>query len=155
MGINPTVFGPYVWAAIHLICLGAPTHLNEHQKMSYKNFFTLLPNVLPCRSCGDHLHENLQNLPIDNHLNTSDELFTWSVKLHNLVNKQLKKQSISESDAKKFWSSGPQCLIQTTGQSSYMSSNVTSNLYYIIILLIGIIIGGILNKLCFKQISKK
>jgi 5-methylcytosine-specific restriction endonuclease McrA len=55
MGIHPDIFGPYVWASIHLICLGAPSVLDSSQKAQYKTFFNLLPSILPCRNCGKHL----------------------------------------------------------------------------------------------------
>jgi hypothetical protein len=148
MGIQPVVFGPYIWAAIHLICLGAPKELDSNLKQRYKAFFELLPTVLPCRNCGKHLEENLVKLPIDNYLNTSADLFTWSVKLHNLVNSQLNKKQISEDEARKFWSSAPKCtLVTTIGKSSYIW-DVKVLLYYLIAIVIGIIIGYFLKEMC-------
>jgi len=155
MGIHPIIFGPYVWGAIHLICLGAPAHLNEEQKTQYKKFFTLLPNILPCRNCGDHLKENLHHIPIDDFLDSNKALFIWSVKLHNIVNMQLHKPQMCEIDAEKFWSSAPQCsLTAHSGRSSY-TYNFKDSLYYVLAIFIGIIIGIISNKLYRKQNLKK
>jgi hypothetical protein len=153
MGIHPTIFGPYVWAAIHLICLGAPKHLDEHQKTAYKKFFMLLPSVIPCRNCGNHLQENLQHVPIDDFLNSNTDLFTWSVKLHNIVNLQLHKPQLSEIEAETFWSSGPHC--DSLASSNGSSFETRTTLYYFLILCFGIIIGIISNKLYKKQSLKK
>ena len=148
MGIHPTVFGPYTWATIHLICLGAPKELDADHQQKYKTFFNLLPTVLPCKNCGKHLAENLQKLPIDDSLTTSSALFSWSVKLHNLVNSQLYKSQISEEDARKFWSSAPKCTLSTTiGKSSY-TWDILVVFYYLIAICIGIIIGYFLKELC-------
>lgn len=157
MGIQPTVFGPYIWAAIHLICLGAPKVLDTNLQQKYKAFFELLPTVLPCRNCGKHLAENLQKLPIDNSLSNSNDLFIWSVKLHNLVNSQLNKPIISEENARKFWSSAPKCsTITTIGKSSY-TWDIQVIIYYFIAVCIGIIIGYLLKELCsvsFRNLKK-
>jgi len=153
MGINPTVFGPYIWAAIHLICLGAPKTLDNDLKQKYQEFFTLLPYVLPCRKCGNHLQENLHQVPINNSLNSSEELFIWSVHLHNLVNTQLGKSTITTEDARKFWSSAPKCSISTSlGKSSFSSD--WSFLYYIVIGLLGILIGYMLNSFAPNIVTK-
>jgi hypothetical protein len=154
MGINPIVFGPYVWAAIHLICLGAPKTLDDDLKQKYKDFFMLLPAVLPCRKCGNHLAENLQQLPVYNSLNSADDLFAWSVNLHNLVNTQLGKPTLTEMDARKFWSSAPKCTITATaGQTSFKSDWTIT--YYILVIIIGIFIGYFANYLISKLRLKK
>jgi len=151
MGINPIIFGPYIWASIHLICLGAPKTLTSEQKQQYKSFFNLLANVLPCSSCGKHLAENLRQLPVDNSLNSSADLFQWSVKLHNLVNSQLHKPQLNDMDALKFWSSAPQCSISATKGSSFSYGN----LYLVIVAMVGIIIGIILNSVYLYKFVKK
>lgn len=103
MGLVPDHWGPYVWGAIHLICLGAPEKLDMSQQQAYKFFFEHLPFVLPCASCAKHLAENLQKVPINDYLSSRDLLFEWSVKLHNVVNVMLKKKEVSLEEAKTYW----------------------------------------------------
>jgi hypothetical protein len=141
MGIQPDVFGPYLWAAIHFICLGAPTHLSTSQKDAYRTFFHSLPDILPCRSCGKHLYDTLQKLSIEPSLTHKDALFAWSVKLHNIVNEQLGKQQMTEEDAIRFWSSAPSCILKPTPGASSYSWNMFVVIYYIMFLLIGFILG--------------
>lgn len=145
MGLSPDHWGPYVWAAIHLICLGAPDTLDASQQQAYRSFFNQLPYVIPCSTCANHLRENLSKVPIDNALTGNKELFAWSVKLHNLVNMQLKKPEVSLEDATTHWSStcinnGPQACV---GQNKeIIRVNNVSLSQKLIILFVGILIGS-------------
>jgi len=103
MGIAPDHWGPYVWAAIHLICMGAPDVLSSADQLNYKTFFNNLANVIPCDICRTHLKENLEKFPIDPHLATKNELVKWSIDLHNLVNSQLGKPVVAFEVASKKW----------------------------------------------------
>ena len=103
MGISPDSWGPYVWAAIHLVCIGAPDVLGPAEQMHYKQFFMTLPDVIPCSTCSEHLRENLEKLPVDQSLALSKDMFKWSVDLHNLVNSQLNKPQVAMADAEAKW----------------------------------------------------
>lgn len=117
MGLTPEYWGPYVWASIHLVCLGAPETLDAAQQQAYRSFFQQLPYVIPCASCARHLQENLAKVPLEDALAGRDDLFAWSVRLHNLVNTQLKKQTLEVAAARKHWeticvSQGPSACIR-------------------------------------------
>lgn len=169
MGIDPRQFGPYLWATIHLVCLGAPDHFTDEQKNSYANFINSLPAVIPCSTCSQHLHQNLADQPVEAVLAAgggSPELFKWSVDLHNRVNTQLSKTRVSYEDAYTFWrnvrapfsagdSSGD--AIGATGAGAanagdsaskiIVKNNLNVYLFFIIGLLIGIALTyGILRK---------
>lgn len=88
-----------------MICLGAPGKLDAAQQQAYRTFFMQLPYVIPCATCAQHLQQNLTHLPVDDALSGSSALFEWSVKLHNLVNKQLGKPDMAVEDAKNKWGS--------------------------------------------------
>ena len=103
MGLVPDHWGPYVWASIHLICIGAPEVLDASQQLHYKVFFNTLPYVIPCEKCSTHLKENLQKLPVDDRLTGRADLFKWSVDLHNVVNEMLGKPVMSYKDAEAKW----------------------------------------------------
>jgi hypothetical protein len=103
MGVEPRIFGPSFWGAIHYAALGAPDILDTNHQNIYLNFYTLLPQILPCSSCGQHFAELLETIPITPFLKTSTSLFEWTVIVHNAVNKRLHKPEISVSDAKEIW----------------------------------------------------
>ena len=103
MGIEPNRLGPHVWAAIHLCCIGAPDVLDSMQQVQYRSFFMSLPYVIPCTNCSDHFKKVLQTLPVDNKLTGKDDLFRWSVDVHNNVNARLNKPIIAYEDAYNYW----------------------------------------------------
>jgi hypothetical protein len=51
--------------------------------------------IIPCLSCRDHFEQVL----IDNPVPEADDLFKWSVDVHNIVNKRLGKPEFSYEDA--------------------------------------------------------
>ena len=158
MGIHPHIFGPYIWASIHLICLGAPKELDTDLQSKYNAFFNLLPSVLPCKNCARHLSENLHKVPFEQSINSSATLFEWSVKLHNIVNSQLNKQQVNLEDARTFWSSAPQCtILKSKDKTSYTSDNSISRknlLNYLIAIIFGIIIGFVFKSICSIPVRK-
>lgn len=85
-------WGPSVWVLIH-ICAIAFKPENKH---SYKQFMYALRGVLPCPECREHLTQNLKTLELKpEYLSNNKKLFLWSFLLHDLVNRQLNKQSPS------------------------------------------------------------
>lgn len=106
MGLEPVTWGPHVWAAIHIICLGAPEVFQGNDHLSYFKFFDSLPYVLPCEKCREHLKQHMEKNPIDAALSGGrSTLFSWSVKLHNAVNRSLNKPEMSVEDARRHWNS--------------------------------------------------
>jgi hypothetical protein len=99
MKICPTTFGPYFWSVIHMTALSANEGISPEKKEAYVRFFEAMPDVLPCSMCGKHLKDNLQLLPVD-----TDDMFRWSVDLHNLVNSQLSKPEVPYEKAYRYWS---------------------------------------------------
>jgi hypothetical protein len=103
MGIDPQLFGPYMWGTMHYVALGAPAKFDEKDKATYKAFFSQIPGIIPCSSCGQHLTTTMNSVSIDDALSGNEELFAWTVELHNAVNKRLGKSTMSVSDARDIW----------------------------------------------------
>jgi hypothetical protein len=82
-----------------MTALSAPDDLDPEKAQAYVKFFESLPDILPCAMCGRHLKENLETMPVD----TSD-LFRWTVDIHNLVNDQINKPTVSYEQALGYWS---------------------------------------------------
>lgn len=100
--MNPNVWGKYQWTSIHFSALGYPNHPSVETKNSFKRYFNeILPEILPCEGCRQHLRETLKyELPItDKDLENKHNLFKWTVDLHNIVNKRLKKPTLSLHNA--------------------------------------------------------
>jgi hypothetical protein len=99
--MDPNVWGKHMWASIHFIATAYPDEPTEADKLTYHTFYTNLYKVLPCHTCRDHLKATLENeIPLHaNFLKNKEELFKWTVNLHNVVNKRLKKKVITLEEA--------------------------------------------------------
>lgn len=104
--MNPNVWGKYQWTAIHFSALGYPWNPSPTIKKNFRTFFMeILPSILPCESCRNHLSQTLSQHPItDKDLENSETLFQWTVNLHNTVNKRLGKPTLSLTEAKAIYS---------------------------------------------------
>jgi len=96
MGIDPRIFGPSFWGALHLACYGAenPDKVRE--------FIALYPYVLPCIGCRTHFAKVLEEFPVPE-TSVPMELFEWSVFVHNIVNERLGKPTITNDEALMEW----------------------------------------------------
>lgn len=106
-GIEPSVWGPHVWGAIHLICLGAPEMMGEAEAAHYRAFFQHLGGVLPCAKCREHYAEHMRThgAGLDTALfQGGDALFRWSVDLHNAVSASVGKAAMPYEAARARWS---------------------------------------------------
>ena len=99
--ISPTVWGPSGWAFIHYVALGYPNNPSMKDNNDYKNYYYNLAHVIPCEKCKEHYKETI----IDNPPKTQnkDELFKWTVDIHNIVNKRLNKPTLTYTDALHIW----------------------------------------------------
>lgn len=136
-GITPNSWGPYMWGAIHLICLGAPEQIDSASQSAYASFFNQLPFVLPCATCGKHLQENLAKDPVEPNAGGKESLFAWSVRLHNTVNAQLGKSQMSLQDARKRWENV--CLGENKDCASRPSDYASFS--HLILFIAGVFIG--------------
>ena len=87
----PSVWGGAAWKFLHTIALSYPVKPTQQDKSDYKNFFLSLDKILPCETCAIHFVENIKTHDINKYLNGPHDLFSWTVKIRNEVQKILKK----------------------------------------------------------------
>ena len=102
MRFPPAVWGPIFWMTIHIVALGYSDNPSYSEKRAAKEFYEGLQFLIPCPKCKEHYRDNLKIHPITPSLDNRKDLFKWTVKMHNLVNKQLGKPEVSEEEALKF-----------------------------------------------------
>ena len=103
MQFPPSVWGPFFWHTIHIAALGYPAEPTYVHKKAAKEFFESLQVLIPCPICREHYAEHLKEMPISPHLDSRNDLFKWTVVLHNKVNKLLGKPEFSEQDSIAFY----------------------------------------------------
>jgi len=101
--IDPNMWGSSGWKFIHYTALGYPDNPTEEDKKNYKLFYYNLQNTLPCLKCSLNYKENIKELPIDNFLGSKEDLFKWTVNIHNMVNNELGKKKLNYEQALKIY----------------------------------------------------
>ena len=154
MPLGPDVWGPHGWKFLHFVAIGYPKNPTDEDKLNYKNFFTMIPNILPCSICSDHYSKNLIKYPLTNEILTDRiKLFNWTVDMHNEVNITNNKNKINYDLAFKLLLTNFTNDIKDEHQITHNAkkkntNNVIntiklskkSNYWYYLILLVGLII---------------
>jgi hypothetical protein len=68
-----------------------------------KEFFESLAIIIPCPKCREHYTKHLQIMPITPHLDRRQDLFKWTVLLHNEVNESIGKPRVTDAEAIFFY----------------------------------------------------
>jgi hypothetical protein len=103
MRFPPSVWGPFFWHTIHITALGYPRAPTYSDKKAAKEFYESLAFLLPCPICREHYATHLQKMPLSPHLDRREDLFKWTVQLHNEVNASLGKPRVTEAEALLFY----------------------------------------------------
>ena len=96
--MEPTIWGPFMWFILHIITFNYPENPSPFHKESYRDFFNALKNVIPCEQCRKHYTRHLQDCPITPHLDSKKQIIEWLIKIHNLVNVSLNKNTFTTEE---------------------------------------------------------
>ena len=133
MGLDPTLFGKYIWGAMHFTALGAPKTFDTSNASAYRIFYGQIPYVIPCASCGEHLKDVYAANPIEHALSSADDLFKWTVDVHNSVNKRLGKPQVSVEEARAYWMNLPSSessgILNKLDKSNKSKNELSINMY--------------------------
>lgn len=103
MHLPPSSWGPFFWHTFHITALGYPLKPTYGHKKAAKEFFESMVFLIPCPICREHYSEFLHQMPITPFLDRRDDLFKWTVTLHNKVNEKLGKPIVSELEAIEYY----------------------------------------------------
>ena len=93
-GMMTGVWGPSMWHVLHTMSFNYPVSPTSANKRHFKAFLLSLKNVLPCKHCRTNLKKNFEVLPpTPEHFESRDALSRYVYRLHELVNRMLKKHS--------------------------------------------------------------
>jgi hypothetical protein len=103
MKLPPSVWGPLFWHTIHIVAIGYPQNPSYGHKRAAKEFIESLAFLIPCAVCREHYQRNLEKFPITPHLDRREDLFRWTIQLHNEVNALLGKPRVLESEVVEYY----------------------------------------------------
>lgn len=103
MNIHPSVWGRDVWNFFYFVSLSYPKNPTENDKLKYKQFFEIAGSIVPCEKCRVNFAKHIQQLPIENYLNSSYQLFTWVNKMDNKVRRLNNRKEFSVNDSMKYY----------------------------------------------------
>jgi FAD-linked sulfhydryl oxidase len=84
--MNPEVWGPHLWFVLHTLSFNYPYEPTEDDKKKMINFIHALSEIIPCGKCQRHFKQNLEKLPIEQHLENKKQFVEWVIQMHNFVN---------------------------------------------------------------------
>jgi hypothetical protein len=82
-------WGPSGWRLLHMITFA---YEPESQESAMRQFFEILPFVLPCKYCRSNLVKHYKELPLEPALKSKETLTKWLYEIHGLVNNILRKK---------------------------------------------------------------
>ena len=93
-------WGPHLWHILHTIARNTPKKLSAKDVYYAKQLINTIAYIIPCFKCQKHYMTNIiKNKPI---LDTNENFFKWTVKIHNIVNKHIGKPILPINQAKKY-----------------------------------------------------
>lgn len=93
--MDPNIWGPRLWFSIHSMSFTYPFYPTDKDKEIYKNFYKLLEYTLPCGLCRENYKKHIEMFPIEPHLENRKKLAHWCIDMHNMVNIENKKPTLS------------------------------------------------------------
>ena len=93
--IDPKYWGKCGWIFLNSIALTYDDTLKE----KYKQFILTLPYILPCKKCGSHLKNSINEIEnIDKILKNKETFISWLLEVRNNICKDQNKEIITIND---------------------------------------------------------
>ena len=93
-GMLTAVWGPSMWHFLHTMSFNYPVNPTADNKRHYRDFLLSLQYILPCKYCRQNLTNNFKVFPLKmSDMANRDSFSRYVYRLHELVNKLLKKKS--------------------------------------------------------------
>lgn len=89
-----------MWRTIHVVALGYPPNPQPPVRQAYAAFYNSLKTVIPCVTCRQGYVSIVGEHPVEEALGNPEDLFSWTVLVHNKVNQKLGKEPMSEEYVK-------------------------------------------------------
>jgi hypothetical protein len=84
-------WGPCLWNFGHTVSFNYPLEPSLAKKQQHKEYFYNIKNIMPCSFCRVSFAKFIQELPIDDFLDSRNGITYWFYLIHNKVNYKLGK----------------------------------------------------------------
>ncbi|AYV78985.1 MAG: putative FAD-linked sulfhydryl oxidase [Faunusvirus sp.] len=91
-------WGPKLWIPLHCMTFNYNINPTDKDIMTYKTFFSVLGDILPCKYCRQSYQVYIKYLPIEGYLDSRHGVTYWLYTFHNLVNDKIFKVKPSFKD---------------------------------------------------------
>ena len=98
-------WGPNMWKSLHAISFAFPENPSIEQRLAAERVFRDLQHMIPCPKCQEHYRQQLEKYPL--RCENRTELTKWLVAVHNRVNEQNHKKTMSYEDVCKMYAAPP------------------------------------------------
>jgi FAD-linked sulfhydryl oxidase len=93
-------WGPCIWHILHTIAKNYPNKPSNSDKHKANQLVNLIAFIIPCFKCQKHYMSNITKYKPN--LDSNESFFKWTVKIHNIVNKDTNKPIIVLNKAYKL-----------------------------------------------------
>lgn len=100
---SPGQFGPFAWAYMVLMLVGAPDRLTEDESAAYTRLLTLTAELLPCCACASHAITIFAESFAEHQPRSRGEFLMWISNVHNKVNARLGKPQVPPIEAARIY----------------------------------------------------
>ena len=81
--MDPKVWGPGLWKYLHSAAAASGT---PEERAAFVALIPALGPTIPCKKCRAHFLENQRKIDIKSYMNSAEQLFMWTFRMHDAVN---------------------------------------------------------------------
>jgi hypothetical protein len=102
---DPAQWGRHLWFYLHTAARNYPRAPDAAQQRGMKNWLTTLQWTIPCRKCSAHYSQFMEASkdPLDAGCADRDKLFAFLVGIHNQINRENGKRTLSVAEARQIY----------------------------------------------------
>ena len=100
---SPSLWGSAGWKMLHAVASTYPLKPTPQDQVHYRQFFTSLGPVLPCKLCRPHYIEYLEKHPLERALGSRTKLVNYVFRFHNHVNRRIGKRIYRKEDLPEYF----------------------------------------------------
>ena len=127
------IWGPKFWYVLHTIAFNYPKNPNKVTKRKYYDTVMNIPLFLPSKGYGNNFSRLLDKFPVSPYLDSRESFIKWTHFIHNKVNEENNKPSLSYKDFIEKYTKRP--MVDDRNNTTGKNMIITTGLLIIIALI--------------------